>query len=429
MDQAPAPPTRLTGFERLLDRLLSNAIRFGQLSVRYPGGVERIYGEGEPAVTVRLADAGAVRAIYLDPALAFAEMYMDGRMIIEAGGLDGFNALAKRNGAKRFASAPAIAINTGRIAHRLLRRYVFREQAQRNVAHHYDLDERLFRLFLDEDLQYSCAYFAEPGMSLEAAQRAKKRHIAAKMMLEPGQRVLDIGCGFGGMALYLAEHTGVEVVGITLSKEQHAVATRRAQERGLADRVRFELRDYREIEGPFERIVSVGMFEHVGPQNFRQYFKSAARLMTDDGLFLLHSIGRGRPNLFDPPFIEKYIFPNGHIPALSEAIKPIEQSRLLIKDVEILTYHYAHTLAEWRRRFQANRAAVLDLYDERFFRMWDLYLATSEMSFRHGSLVNFQIQITKQQATSRPTREYIAEAEMALASRDGLHKVMNTTLT
>ena len=409
----------LGGFERLLANVLRRAVRVGTLAVRYPSGGEETYGDGgAPRTSIELKDASAVRAIYLDPALSFAETYMDGRMVVEGDGLDAFVALAKINGTKRFATAPAVGLTFWRIAERTWRRRVAREAAGRNVAHHYDLDERLFRLFLDADLQYSCAYFADPDMSLEEAQRAKKRHIAAKMMLSPGQRVLDIGCGWGGTALYLAQHCGVNVTGVTLSAEQLRVARRRAEEQGLSDRVRFELTDYRAVEGTFDRLVSIGMFEHVGPQNFGAYFATAARLMRDDAVFVLHSIGRAKPNLSDPPFLEKYIFPNGHIPALSEALRAIERSGLMVKDVEILTYHYAETLKHWRERFHANRDKVLALYDERFFRMWDLYLATSEVSFRHGRLFNFQIQLVKQQSISRPTRDYIAEAESGLRAVD-----------
>ena len=395
--------------------MLNRAIRKGTLEVHYPSGGVVSHGNGNaPKVAVRLTDAGAVRQIYLDPALKFAEMYMDGRMTVVEGDVDGFVSLVKMNGAKRFATPPAAAITAWRILERLWRRYIARETARRNVAHHYDLDEKLFRLFLDEDLQYSCAYFETPDVTLEQAQLAKKRHIAAKMMLEPGQRILDIGCGWGGMSLFLARDCGAHVTGVTLSTEQKRVACERAEELDLADRVHIELKDYRAVEGEFDRIVSVGMFEHVGPQNFPAFFKTAARLMKDDAVFLLHSIGRARPNIADPPFVEKYIFPNGHIPALSETLKAIERSGLLVKDIEILTFHYADTLKHWRERFHANRDKVLELYDERFFRMWDLYLATSEASFRHGKLVNFQIQLVKKQTTSRPTRDYIAEAEAKL---------------
>ena len=411
----------LRGYERRLSDMLRRAVRQGTLAVRYPSGNDATYGDGEaPRASIRLTDAGAVRAVYLDPALAFAETYMDGRMVVEGeGGLDAFVALGKINGVKRFATAPAVAVTLWRVLERTWRRRVARETAGRNVAHHYDLDERLFRLFLDDDLQYSCAYFADPGMSLDEAQLAKKRHIAAKMRLSPGQRVLDIGCGWGGTALYLARHCGVDVTGVTLSAEQLKVARRRAEEAGLADRVRFVLEDYRAVGGTFDRLVSIGMFEHVGPQNFPAYFRTAARLMPDDGVFLLHSIGRGKPNLSDPPFVEKYIFPNGHIPALSETLRAIEGAGLLVKDVEILTFHYAETLKRWRDRFHANRAEAVALYDERFFRMWDLYLATSEVSFRHGRLFNFQIQIVKQQTTSSMTRDYIAEAEGKLRALEG----------
>ena len=405
---APAPGF----FERRFCAQLQKAVRTGALSVQFASGHSRTFGDdSEPRVTITLRDADAARAIYLDPALKFAEMYMDGRMHIKAGGLDGFLALIKINGAKKFATAPAVLVTMWRQAHRFWRRHIARETAQRNVAHHYDLDERLFRLFLDDDLQYSCAYFEKPGLTLDEAQSAKKRHIAAKMMLEPGQRVLDIGCGWGGTGLYLAQHFDVDVTGVTLSVEQQKVATRRAKDEGLAGRVRFDLCDYRKVSGTFDRLVSIGMFEHVGPQNFKTFFATAKRLMTRDGVFVLHSIGRARPNTMDPPFVEKYIFPNGHIPALSETLTAIEAAGLLVKDIEILTYHYADTLKLWRERFNASRDQVIALYDEKFFRMWDLYLATSEASFRHGKLFNFQIQLVKKQSTSMPTRAYMAEAE------------------
>ncbi len=410
----------LKGFERLYAGMLRRGVRRGTLRVCYAAGGEEIYGDGKaPQATIRLKDPQAARAIYCDPALKFAEMYMDGRLIIDADELDAFLEIIKINGAKRFATPPAIILTLWRIAERFWRRRVARETAQRNVAHHYDLDERLFRLFLDSDLQYSCAYFETPGVSLEEAQSAKKRHIAAKMMLAPGQRVLDIGCGWGGMGLYLAQNFNADVTGITLSTEQQRLAQQRARDLGLSERVRFDLSDYRAVHGTFDRLVSIGMFEHVGPQNFLPYFTTAKRLMKDDGVFVLHSIGRARPNAFDPPFIEKYIFPNGHIPALSETVRAIERSGLLIKDIEILTYHYADTLKHWRERFYASRDKVLELYDARFFRMWELYLATSEMSFRYGKLVNFQIQIVKKQSTSRPTRNYISEAEERLRARQG----------
>lgn len=405
----------LLNFENLLTGMLQRAIAKGTLSVRYPSGKQVDCGDGEnPKATVEFQDAEAVRSVYLDPALKFAEMYMDGRMTIENHELDQFIEIVKINGAKKFATAPAVAISLWRIVKRVWRRRIAPETAQRNVAHHYDLDDSLFRLFLDDDLQYSCAYFETPDASLEEAQSAKKRHISAKMMLEEGQRVLDIGCGWGGTGLFLAQKFNVDVTGVTLSVEQQRVAQQRAQDLGLSESVRFNLTDYRAVEGTFDRLVSIGMFEHVGPQNFVPYFKTAKKLMKDDGVFVLHSIGRAKPNALDPPFIEKYIFPNGHIPCLSETLRAIEKSGLLVKDIEILTYHYADTIKHWRERFTANKDKVLELYDERFFRMWDLYLATSEMSFRHGKLYNFQIQVVKKQSTARPTRNYIHETEEKL---------------
>lgn len=405
-------------FEKLFSSMLERAIRKGTLVVRYAGGLEKTYGDGKaPRADTALTDVAAAREIYFDPGLKFAEMYMDNRLIVKDDDLSNFMAIIKLNGVKKFATAPAVVLTFWRIFERFWRRRIARETAQRNVAHHYDLDEKLFRLFLDDDLQYSCAYFEKPGVSLEEAQSAKKRHIAAKMMLEPGQKVLDIGCGWGGTGLFLAKYFDADVTGVTLSVEQQKVAMQRAQEAGFGDRARFELRDYRDVEGKFDRLVSIGMFEHVGPQNFLTYFSTAKKLMKDDSVFVLHSIGRAKPNISDPPFVEKYIFPNGHVPALSETLAAIEKSGLLVKDIEILTFHYADTLKHWRQRFHANRDKVLELYDERFFRMWDLYLATSEESFRHGKLVNFQIQLVKKQSTSRPTRNYIHETESALAKR------------
>jgi len=412
-------PSSLMFFEKLFAKMLERAVRKGTMNVRFASGIKKSFGDGNsPQASVTLKDIKAARDIYLDPALKFAELYMDGRLIVADNDLDAFISVIKINGAKRFATAPAVVITGGRMAVRIWRRRIARETARRNVAHHYDLDERLFRLFLDKDLQYSCAYFEKPDANLEEAQLAKKRHIAAKMFLESGAQVLDIGCGWGGMGLFLAKTFDVNVTGVTLSTEQQKVAKQWALQAGLSDKAHFELRDYRDVQGKFDRLVSIGMFEHVGPQNFVTFFKNAKRLMNEDGVFLLHSIGRSKSNVLDPPFIEKYIFPNGHIPALSETLRAIEKSGLLVKDVEILTYHYADTLKIWRQRFNANRDKVLALYDERFFRMWDLYLAISEMSFRHGKLFNFQIQIVKKQAQSRRTRNYITEVETALAKAE-----------
>jgi len=288
-------------------------------------------------------------------------------------------------------------------------------RSRANVAHHYDLSNELYALFLDDGLNYSCAYYRDPSDSLEVAQQNKLRHIAAKLRLVPGQRVLDIGSGWGSMAIYLAEAAGVDVTGVTLSVEQHALATERARQRGLSDRVRFELKDYRHVTGRFDRIVSVGMFEHVGIGHFDEFFGKVASLLADDGVALLHAIGRkGGPGV-TAAWVRKYIFPGGCSPALSETLAAIEKAGLWVTDIEVLRLHYALTLREWERRFQSNRARIAELLDERFCRMWEFYLIVSELSFTHGKHMNFQIQMTKQVGTLPLQRDYMAETESRLA--------------
>jgi cyclopropane-fatty-acyl-phospholipid synthase len=289
--------------------------------------------------------------------------------------------------------------------------------ARRNVAHHYDLSGELYRLFLDEDRQYSCAYFAEPGMSLDAAQAAKKRHLAAKLLLAPGKRVLDIGSGWGGLALTLAEEHGADVLGVTLSTEQLQEARKRAAARGLDRAARFELRDYRDLEGTFDRIVSVGMFEHVGPAHYDRFFETVARLLDQKGVAVLHTIGRMDGPGGGNPWIEKYIFPGGTIPALSQIVAAVEKSGLMVTDVEVLRTHYADTLRAWSERFAANRDKVRALYDERFCRMWEFYLAGSEAGFREGDLVVFQVQMAKDRLVVPQTRDYITDVDRARAER------------
>ena len=282
------------------------------------------------------------------------------------------------------------------------------------MARHYDLDGRLYSLFLDADKQYSCAYFETPEATLDDAQLAKKRHLAAKLLIERGDRVLDIGSGWGGLGLYLAEMTGANVTGVTLSTEQLQVSNARAAEKNLARSAKFLLEDYRDIPGPFERIVSVGMFEHVGVDFYETYFRRCAELLTDDGVMVLHSIGRSDGPDVTNPWIAKYIFPGGYIPALSEVMPAIERAGLLVCDIEILRLHYAETLKAWRERFMARREEAVRLYDERFARMWEFYLASSEMSFRKQNMMNFQIQITKRQGIVPMTRDYIALEEAKL---------------
>ena len=306
---------------------------------------------------------------------------------------------------------------SARIAHRIGRANMER-RSKRNVAHHYDLTGALYDLFLDADRQYSCAYFTDPANSLEQAQADKKAHIAAKLAIQPGMRVLDIGCGWGGLALYLHEKTGAEVLGITLSEEQLKVARTRAAAAGVADKVTFELIDYRRVTGQFDRIVSVGMFEHVGPRHYRGFFLKCRDLLTPQGVMLLHTIGRvSVPGVTDP-FTARYIFPGGYIPALSETIAANEGNKLMVTDIEVLRLHYAHTLRHWYARAKANRAAIVALYDERFARMWEWYLAGSLVSFEYGQLVNYQIQFARDRRTLPITRDYMAAAEAGLRGTD-----------
>jgi cyclopropane-fatty-acyl-phospholipid synthase len=306
-----------------------------------------------------------------------------------------------------------------RLVWRRLKQLNLRGRAQRNVAHHYDLDERLYSLFLDSDRQYSCAYFDTPSTTLDDAQLAKKRHLAAKLRLAPGARVLDVGCGWGGLALYLAEHTGARITGITLSKEQLALAQARASEKDLPQPIEFRLQDYRDVDERFDRIVSVGMFEHVGVNFYDRFFRTCAQALADDGIMVLHSIGRSEGPGVTNPWIAKYIFPGGYIPALSEVLPAIERAGLLVTDVEILRLHYAQTLREWRERFLAHRETVEKLYDTRFVRMWEFYLAASEMAFAKQNMMVMQIQMTKRQGTVPITRDYIAVEEDRLRAVEG----------
>jgi cyclopropane-fatty-acyl-phospholipid synthase len=308
-----------------------------------------------------------------------------------------------------------------------LLRYLWRRLAQfnpptrsrANVAHHYDLDKRLYSLFLDADRQYSCAYFERPDQSLDDAQLAKKRHIAAKLLVNPGERVLDIGSGWGGMGLYLAEMSGARVTGVTLSEEQLALSRERAGEKRLAGRVAFRLQDYRDIAESFDRIVSVGMFEHVGVVHYDAFFRKSAELLADDGVMLLHSIGRSEGRGITNPWIAKYIFPGGYIPALSEVLPAIERAGLLVTDIEILRLHYAETLKHWRDRFLAHRDDLERIYDARFIRMWEFYLAASEMTFREQNMMVFQIQLTKRQGVVPITRDYLVREEARLRGAEG----------
>jgi cyclopropane-fatty-acyl-phospholipid synthase len=392
-----------------LERLLRRIIHQGSLTVIPPKGPPIVVGDqtAHGAVTIAIRDEGTLRRLAMNPDLALGESYMDGALTIERGDVWGLLDLLGRNLPR--ATSPRGGAATW--LRQRLQQANDRLTARRNVAHHYDLSLELYRRFLDEDLQYSCAYFERPGMTLDEAQAAKKRRLAAKLLLRPGQRVLDIGCGWGGLAMTLAEDAGVEVTGITLSQEQLAVARSRAAERGLDGDVEFRLEDYRDVQGQFDRIVSVGMFEHVGTPNYQAYFDAVARLLTDDGVAVIHSIGHTHPTGATQPWIAKYIFPGGYTPALSEVLPAIERAGLWVTDVEILRLHYAETLAAWRRRFAAHRDEIAALYDERFCRMWEFYLATCETGFRHrGSLV-FQIQLTKRVDAAPINRDYMMVGE------------------
>jgi len=401
----------------LLDRLLRRLITAGRLTVVDADGRTHGFGPGvgAPEVTVRLTDRALHYKLFLNPELYAGEAYMDGTLTIEDGSLEEFLGLCSINMAHAEARGGG---RFGRLVGPLVRRLTQHNaigRAQRNVAHHYDLSGTLYDLFLDRDRQYSCAYFVSPNNTLDQAQAAKSRHIAAKLLIEPGMRVLDIGSGWGGLALYLARECGADVTGVTLSREQHAIAERRAAEQGLAERVRFQFRDYREVEGRFDRIVSVGMFEHVGTAYYGRFFTKVRDLLADDGVALLHSIGRADGPSVTNPWIRKYIFPGGYIPALSEVLPPVEDARLYVTDIEILRLHYAETLKAWLRRFRDNRERVAALYDERFCRMWEFYLAACESAFRHWGQMVFQMQLAKRVETVPLTRDYIPEWEQAHA--------------
>jgi cyclopropane-fatty-acyl-phospholipid synthase len=400
--------------DRLLSIFLSRFIHNGSLTVTTAAGNVYTFGDGSGTpVSVRLTNATAQRAVLLDPELRLGEAYMDGSLVVERGSIADLLEILFRQ--ERIA-APTWALPPRAIRHSFRRVQQFnpRSRSRRNVAHHYDLDGRLYQLFLDADQQYSCAYFESERQSLDDAQLAKRRHLAAKLRVAPGATVLDIGCGWGGLALYLAETAKARVTGITLSKEQHARATERALERGQAQQASFRLEDYRDVGGRFDRIVSVGMFEHVGVGFYDTYFRKCAQLLADDGVFLLHTIGRSSSPAVTNPWIAKYIFPGGYIPALSEVLPAIERARLVVTDVEILQLHYAETLKAWRARFLAHREEAERLYDERFVRMWEFYLASSEMAFRESDMVVFQIQMAKRKGVIPQTRDYIGQEEARL---------------
>jgi cyclopropane-fatty-acyl-phospholipid synthase len=390
--------------------ILKSIVRSGSLCVIDSAGRRQQIGDGSrPQATLRLTSKASEYSLALNPALSVGEAYMDGRLVIEEGRLYDF--------------LDVVARNYGTIGHS--RWLAFFEwlgkglkqcnpigRARRNVAHHYDLSPALYDMFLDGDRQYSCAYYKNADDTLDAAQENKKRHIAAKLCLDrPGLKVLDIGSGWGGLSLYLAETFGAEVTGVTLSREQHSFSTRRAAQSPAGARVHFELRDYREIVGPFDRIVSVGMFEHVGKRNYTEFFTRIRALLSDDGVALIHSIGYASAPAPINPFIRKYIFPGADLPSLSEVFAAVEPVGLWVTDVEILRLHYAETLRQWREHFMARAEQVKALYGQRFFRMWEYYLVLCEIGFRRRTNMVFQMQLTRNLDAVPVTRDYMVDVE------------------
>jgi cyclopropane-fatty-acyl-phospholipid synthase len=405
--------------KRALQLLLNQCVQHGSLTLELPGGECLSAGDGSGLpLKVRLEDKRAGRELFFHPQMALGELFTDGRLAVSGGSIYDLLDLLGRNlpslTPPQFGHLRNVMRNT---FDRWTRRNSER-LARDNVHHHYDIDDRIYELFLDSDRQYSCAYFEAHGQDLDAAQLAKKRHIVAKLLVEPGAKVLDIGSGWGGMALYLADMAGADVTGLTLSPEQLKVAQRRAGEKGLSSRVRFRLEDYRVLDQSFDRIVSVGMFEHVGLKDYDTYFNVIRRSLKDDGVALLHSIGRMDGRSAMNPWFAKYIFPGSYVPSLAEVLPSIEKAGLIVADIEVLRLHYADTLAAWRSRFLARRAEAAAVLGERFCRMWEFYLAAGESGFRYGGLMVFQIQLAKTIDAVPRTRDYIAAEEDRLRQRE-----------
>ncbi|MEM7666643.1 MAG: cyclopropane-fatty-acyl-phospholipid synthase family protein [Pseudomonadota bacterium] len=408
----------------LLDRFLNHGVKYGRLGVVFADGSAKTYGEakeGFPEIVIRFTDGKVPRDIIMDPRLGAAETFMDGRLIIEEGDVMGLVTLIRANSQWDKGgdmAAPSFIRRIANSASFAAERVNNAIKSKNNVAHHYDIGNDFYALMLDEEhWQYSCAYWPEGVKTLGDAQTAKLAHIAAKLTLKPGQKVLDIGCGWGGMAIFLAKHYDVEVTGITLSEEQIDLARQKVKDAGVADRVSIELVDYRDFAAAgrkFDRIVSVGMFEHVGQPQFEEFFQACANLLTDDGSMLLHTIGRmGSPGATDA-FTRKYIFPGGYIPALSETVEASEKFRLIATDVETLRLHYGKTLQYWYANCMANKDAMVAMYDERFFRMWTFYLAGAATVFEYGSMCNYQIQYARSRHALPITRGYIEAEEKRL---------------
>jgi len=398
----------------LIGKLINRLLKSGTITIVQPDGSRETYGPGGgKTLTVRVADRKVGFELMRNPRLAVGEAYMDQRLVIEDGSI--LDLLEVVTASSRWEDGGKGRKFYGKGRFKWLKAAIRRNDprsSRRNVAHHYDIGNALYELFLDDDMQYSCAYYTDLANSLEQAQADKKAHIAAKLHLKPGQRVLDIGCGWGGTALYLNKVADVDVLGVTLSENQLAVAKRRAEEAGVADRVKFQLIDYRSLEGQFDRIVSVGMFEHVGAAHYDEFYAKCRGLLKPDGVMLLHTIGRlGKTSGAPDPFTDKYIFPGYHIPSLSQMGESSQKVRMIVSDVEILRLHYAYTLREWLRRTIAAKDKIVALYDERFFRMWEVYLSGGIVMFENGAGCIYQVQYVRDRHAIPLTRDYMAEAE------------------
>ena len=409
----------------LIGRLIGKLLKRGSITVIFPDGGRETYGPGGgKALTIRFRDRKVVFDILRNPRLGFGEAYMDGRLVIEQGTM--LELLELVTGSNRWEDGGKGRKLIGKSRLGALKALLRRNpaaKARRNVAHHYDLGNELYELFLDDDLQYSCAYFTDPKNSLEQAQADKKAHIAAKLDLKPGQTVLDIGCGWGGTALYLHRVAGVDVLGVTLSESQLKVARKRAKDAGVADHVRFELVDYRALDGQFDRIVSVGMFEHVGLAHYDEFFGQCRELLKPDGVMLVHTIGKlGSSSGAPDPFTDKYIFPGYHLPSLPQMTAASGRARLISSDIEILRLHYAYTLRHWLERATRARAKIEAMYDARFFRMWEFYLCGGIVMFETGAGCNYQIQYIRDRGALPITRDYMAEAEARYCSAEAQTK-------
>ncbi len=403
-------------FERVVRGIFSSIVRQGSLEIAIAGRPHFAVGDGSgELIRIRFRSRLALVRALINPELRFGEAFMNEGFVIERGDIAALLDLILRQTSPSAPTPTAWIFDKSRYLFRRFAQFNPRGRARKNVHHHYDLDGRLYSLFLDADKQYSCAYFETPDQSLDDAQLAKKRHLAAKLLYDrPGLTTLDIGSGWGGLGLYLAEVAGAKVTGVTLSDEQYAVSRQRAAEKRLGGQVEFRLQDYRDVPERFDRIVSVGMFEHVGVDHYRQFFRKVATLLKPDGVAVLHSIGRSDRPTATSAWIAKYIFPGGYIPSLSEVLPAIERAQLIVTDIEILRLHYAETLKAWRERFLAHREEVLGLYDERFCKMWEFYLAASEMAFRHRHLMVFHVQMAHRHEAVPLTRGYIEDAERRL---------------